>query len=424
MTEPRPKTRAEKAVEQAQQIDLVARFAPLLRLFGRAGREAAQALGEMRGLSEQARELAGLPTRFNAALRAKGWVAYDRMNADLLRNATELAESGDLERAEALLVAAFDDPSDLRFQLNSMSAVEAYRSRAPLLGLAAEDYQAGRYHACVPVVLSQIDGIVADVLGRSLFDDARNLAHRLVAFDSISAQEGGLPDLVLLMASSRHRTTETPIEVPYRHGILHGRDLGYANKAVAAKAWAALFALREWAIKFERGETEPPPVEQPPSLRDALAKLADVERQRKAIEAWRPRPDQGSLPQSMPPRNTPEEALHRWLDAWKRRDFKTMASWTQVSIRQRTPDMALKLRDMFDHRALRAFAIERVHDRAAALCEVVARLEFENDPPVRMIANVINEDSAGHPVVYGTGSARWGVNEVSALRQEQMTEAT
>jgi hypothetical protein len=65
-----------------------------------------------------------------------------------------------------------------------------------------------------------------------------------------------------------------------------------------------------------------------------------------------------------------------------------------------------------------------VHDKAAALCEVVAWLEFENDPPVRMTTNVVFEDDAGNPVVFGTGSAKWGVNDVSALREERVKEAT
>jgi len=210
------------------------------------------------------------------------------MNADLLRRSTQLAEAGRLDEAETLLVEACD-PAMLRFQLGSMSAVAAYRPRDQLLRLAVEDHEAERYHAVVPVVLAQIDGLVAEIIGAAPFHRTKDVLGKLVAWDSISAQTGGLPDLISLMASPRFETTTGPLDVPYRHGILHGRDLGYAHKKVAAKTWAALFSLREWALKYQHGEHEPPPVEPAPSVLATLRQIADAERQRKAIEAWRPR---------------------------------------------------------------------------------------------------------------------------------------
>ncbi len=415
---PRPKTSAEKLVEQAEGFEALAKLAPFIRLFGQPGREAAEAIQAGRGLAAQARELTGLPGRFNAVLGPRGWIAFDRMNADLLRTATELAEAGQFEQAESLLVEAFDEDA-LRFQLRSMVAVNAYRPRAALLDLAATDYLAGRYHASVPVVLAQIDGIVADVAGRALFTKTKDILPKLIAWDSIAAREGGLPDLVALMASPRYQTTEGPIEVPYRHGILHGRDLGYASKPVAAKAWAALFSLREWAIKFERGETDPPPVEPAPSLRESLRRYAEVERQRRQIEAWKARAETGPFEEGAEfETGTPEEAAARWLTAWTARDFATMATWTQVRRQLRQADLAPLLEEMFGFRELGGFRLIKVHDVAAAMTEVTAHLLFAAGGAVRMTANVVFEDETGNPVVRGTGEARWGVNEISALRQQ------
>src|SRR6266508_155919 len=206
-----PKTTAEKLVEQAEGLEALARLAPFVRLFGKPGRDAASALVESRGLAAQAREMTSLPARFNAVLGPRGWIAYERMKHDLLRQATELAEGSRFEDAETLLADALDEES-LRFQLKSMTAVAAYRPRAELLNLAAGDFLAGRYHAAVPVVLAQIDGIVADVAGRTLFTKTKDILPKLVAWDSISAREGGLPDLVELMASPRHQMTAGPID--------------------------------------------------------------------------------------------------------------------------------------------------------------------------------------------------------------------
>ncbi len=109
-TQETPKTSAEKLVEQADGLEALALIAPILRLFGSRGREAAGALSEARGLAGQARELKSLPGRFNVALGPRGWIAYERMNHELLRQATELAEAGEFEAAEALLVDALAVP--------------------------------------------------------------------------------------------------------------------------------------------------------------------------------------------------------------------------------------------------------------------------------------------------------------------------
>jgi len=248
----------------------------------------------------------------------------------------------------------------------------------------------------------------------------KDILPKLIAWDSISAQEGGLPDLVELMASPRYETTAGPIEVPYRHGILHGRDLGYASRIVAVKAWAALFSLRDWAIKFERGETSPPPVEPAPSLRDTLERLADVERQRRQIEAWEPR-SEIALPSHgrEPPVDSPEAAAMAWLRAWQERDFDAIANWTQIRRQERQAGLASALEATFGFRELERFEMVGIRDAAAALSEVTAELTFAGDEPsVRMTANVILEDEEGRPVVRGTGPGRWGVNEISAMPQE------
>ena len=70
----------------------------------------------------------------------------------------------------------------------------------------------------------------------------------------------GLASLAELLSKNRPKTVESPIDIPYRHGILHGRDLGYANRRASTKAFATLLNLQPWAAKVQRGEQfkEPP----------------------------------------------------------------------------------------------------------------------------------------------------------------------
>ena len=123
--------------------------------------------------------------------------------------------------------------------------------RIRLAKLAQDDYLSGRYHACIPLLLSLLDGLVNDVSNHVGFF-AANVD--LTAWDCIAAHETGLKALAAILSESRKKTNEKSICVPYRHGILHGRELAFDNKVVAAKCWAAMFAARDWAAALDDGK--------------------------------------------------------------------------------------------------------------------------------------------------------------------------
>src|SRR5688572_4580756 len=87
---------------------------------------------------------------------------YERMNFEVAKAAVEKAEAGDREGAEADLVAHYEGDT-VRFGLMAMHSVEAFRPRMALARKALEDYEAGRYHASVPVVLALLDGMVNEI---------------------------------------------------------------------------------------------------------------------------------------------------------------------------------------------------------------------------------------------------------------------
>lgn len=57
----------------------------------------------------------------------------------------------------------------------------------------------------------------------------------LTAWDCIAVHETGLQFLPSLMTKGRNKTNEDSIHIPYRYGILHGRELAFDNKLVAVK---------------------------------------------------------------------------------------------------------------------------------------------------------------------------------------------
>ena len=177
------------------------------------------------------------------------------------------------------------DEETLKFIIQRCKQSDAFHPRWYLAQAAKADYLEGRYYSAVPLVLILIDGFVNDIEQTGFFTDRTDLT----AWDSIAAHSSGLTKLAAIFNHSRTKTTTEPLSLPYRHGILHGRDLGYANKVVAAKAWAALAAIADWASDLRSGKKQPKPQAAPPSLDELLLKLQDIERCKKNTAAWKPR---------------------------------------------------------------------------------------------------------------------------------------
>jgi hypothetical protein len=409
--------------QDAEALHSLSRLRSVLRLLGAPGKEAAEALDQAPELLERVRSLTTAPDRFNALFRDRGWVAYEMLNAETMFAAIQLGEAGDVDAAEQIL-ADYYDPETIQVHLRWMRSVQAFRPREELLQLAAVDYAEERYHACVPVVLAQTEGLVLD-LTRELFFSRRPRNQPIEAWDSISAHPEGLPSIIPLLGEPRNTTDESSIDVPYRHGVLHGRDLGYANKLVAAKAWAALFALQDWAHKLEHGKLEAPPPESPLSWPDLLAKMIANEQQKRAIKDWQPRgtiEDSYLVDRHAFPPETPEHAAVEFVEAWRVEDFDRMATVIQRSRVLRETLLIEQLRASFGFRKLLDFRVVSIQDMAPAMTTVRVWINYEvagRAVEKVMVANVIFEDLGGDPVVRGTRTGVWGVNDISALREEE-----
>jgi hypothetical protein len=204
----------------------------------------------IRELSQKAKGVATIGDRFNDIFSECGWIATEDMSVPLMEQAIKLFKENGLEKAENFLCTSFDEAY---FSLHSrrMRAIWVWgENRSRLLELAFIDHEQGRYHASVPVVLAQIDGLSFDTNKESFFDKKS----ALIIKDSIAAHESGLRNLSNTASKPRTKTRSNPLKFPYRHGILHGRELAYDNKLVSTKCFFILFAMRPWALKFQHVE--------------------------------------------------------------------------------------------------------------------------------------------------------------------------
>lgn len=146
-------------------------------------------------MREQIDELRRLPDEFNALFLERGWVCFDSMNCDLLRNCVALGKSGDIEKAEQTLIDFYQ--GDIRYLINPLRNLLGFKERYDLLIKALEDYRESRYHSCVPIFLMIIDGVVNQVLKRNLGAFAENTDFNLS--DSTVGHSSGLPSLIKMM---------------------------------------------------------------------------------------------------------------------------------------------------------------------------------------------------------------------------------
>lgn len=208
---------------------------------------------KIRDLSSSAKFLATIADKFNNIFSTHGWIATEDMSVPMMEQAVTIFNMEGIEKAEDFLCKSFDDDY---FSLHShrMQAIWVWKDtlRSRLLNLAYNDHKQGRYHASIPVVLAQIDGLAFDTNKVSFFDEKS----ALVIENSVAAHETGLRSLSDQTTKRRTKTSADPLDFPYRHGILHGRELAYDNELVSTKCFFMLFALRPWALKCQQVEFE------------------------------------------------------------------------------------------------------------------------------------------------------------------------
>jgi hypothetical protein len=409
----------KKALEDAKNIKTLKRVTPfvlpLLKLFGTDVSQVKEALADVNDFENMAEELAAIPDRFNDLFAERGWIIYDFMNLEVAKAAIIKGESGDIDGAEVDLVNYYNADT-VGWKLRMMMGVKAFRPRMPLAEKALIDYQEERYHACVPVVLALLDGLVNELheKRRGFFAGEVDLQ----AWDSIAAHDKGLNVLVKIFQTWRYKTTSEQIAIPYRNGILHGMDLGYDNRMVAAKTWAALFATRDWAARAEQGLINAPPDEPKKTWGELTRQILETQKDKSLLEAWKPRIiDVGvDVPRTGEPDafvdGTPERKLAEFFNYWKTRNYGQMAQCVSAILGIAPRKLAGQVRSIYGSKSLEHFEFQEINDEAAAITMIDAKICYEDEGrPVErvVVVRLLNEDSEGNPSVRGKIETRWRV---------------
>ncbi len=412
----------KKDLEGAEAIHNVTNF---FSFFGLKSKSLNEAFSQLPDLKKQFELLSKSPDKFNDYFAQRGWIAHESMNSDLMLTSIELADKGLIDVAEKELID-FYSSDKMKWLLHQLKSIDAFSNRYNFFLLAYEDTIAERYHAVVPVLLMMIDGAVNDIdKGNGFF--AENID--LTAWDSIAAHSTGLTALKEIFNDNRRKTIKEEITLPYRHGILHGRDLGYANKTVTAKCWAALFAIKDWAYAVKQGKKIPPPPEPELSFTESLSQLknsltdyAESKKRNdllnKKVEAWKAR--QLNIGSDILEKGlstdykdyTPEQEAIRFAEYWTKGNFgaisKQVHQFSKTPINEKIE--AGKTRKIFEGKKLLDYKIVKVVDCSPAITEVTLAITIEHDNKQHdkeITLRFIYDGPKGEILIFGETGGQW-----------------
>lgn len=323
--------------------------------------------------------------KFDQFFSNHGWCAYESLNPKIMQEAIIVAESENIEEAENVILEYYRN----RIKINSRTLLNSpeFENRIPIFNVAINHHFSKDFLSSIPLFLILMDGFVNDIEPTGLFATNTDLT----AWDSIAAHPNGIGKIVKKLNQGRKKTTTDSIDFPYRNGILHGRDLNYANEKVSAKALNLLLALGDWAMakkNMKNGLTKEkfiPPTNQQNlvALNEALTQTQLNRRIDKHIDKWEKReirinfdiPSYGES--SSYTENTPERCMVELFEYINSNNYGYIAQSLYIrpekfSIKLVAGEMKKKLKEL----KIKRFEFLEVNDIAPAVTEMKIKVDF------------------------------------------------
>ena len=334
--------------------------------------ESIETIHQAAGAALSEADIVDLPDRFTDAFSSDGWIATGSLSSDTMRQALRLHEAGERQAAEEAILSWFDRDRIALFAIQRAKPFNKVMTRWDQLQEALNLTFEERYWSAVPLILIACDGFASDVLGSSPFEKEADLT----AFDSIVGHPHSLQRLIGMITTSVRKSSDNELSLPLRHGILHGRSLGYANRTVCMKAWLLMIALVDWAHD-KRSEEERRLEDRASSgttFQGAVQRLRKVESDRRIMEAHEVRESVGPFGPTAD-ENSPEHAILEFLNAWMNKNFGVMAERSVSLSHQSITKLAGQLRREAELVELRDFELRTVRQTTVARADAVAYLK-------------------------------------------------
>lgn len=406
-----PSRRAvSKQLASAQLLRGVADFALKLGIGGEVARNLVKGANEILAQAD----ILSLPDRFNTAFSKHGWIATSSMPSNAARNALHHHDTGNDEAAEAAILTGLTSQV-INSAIMKSKGLSQVRGRFYQLREALTLTEEERYWSAVPLILIACDGLASEKLGFSPFSKDEDL--RL--FDSIVGHPTALPVLFCQARTSIQKSSDETLSFPLRHGILHGRALGYANRLVCFKAWMLLIAVVDWAAdkESEDARCKADETQQSTSWGELATTCAKNRSNDLAIRSFEARHWLGPFNQDLA-EDEPPVVFRNFLSGWNTGNYGSMAKCTLYVMRETSIKKAAgELRSLYDGIKLTSFEILSVTQTTVCRAEARVRMSGRNwireiNGEFRVMAFRLQED--GHPAL-PSDSGTWQIQPRAIL---------
>ncbi len=373
---------------------------------------------EIKSLENQVNELIVDCEEFNSNFAEYGWIAYESLDTNIIKQTNAIFKNNGISQAEEYLVSFYSGKIEDYFVY--LKRNQEFSIRYDLIVTAFEDHKNGRYNQCIPIYLMMIDGAVSDYSNTGFAAKKTEVD----AWDSLAGHSQGLKKLKEIYTKNRTKTNLEFINLPYRNGILHGRDLNYGNSYVSCKALAMIFAVNDWltAKKTEDNRKEKfIESTKVPSWKELAESINKTAIEKELIKKWAPRninigesiPTTG-LPDKFED-NTPEKAVAIFINFWSKNNYGQMAMGldSRFFYEKSEKKKAGLCRQLFSNKTFDSYEFISVIDKSAAITEIkliVKWLTNQKKYDANITFGAVYCDDNDRPLVRGQEGGKWILN--------------
>ncbi|NHF60356.1 hypothetical protein FK220_013460 [Flavobacteriaceae bacterium TP-CH-4] len=408
----------KKAHNNFKGAHTIGKIIKVFNFFGIKDKGLNEAFSKLPNLKD-VENLISLPDRFNSQFASIGWIAHESMNSTLMEKAVNLAESGQKKIAEEVLSNHFTS-TEIKWLQHRFRVLPAFSIRFELIEQAYFDTLEKRFHSCVPLLLTIIDGAVNDInKSKGFFSENTELK----AWDSIASHSSGLTAIKEIFNAPRKKTNVQEIFLPYRNGILHGRDLKFDNKHVVGKCWSTLFAINDWARALKEEKENPPiPPKKPTSISESWKELTKVisdhqewkvqsDKKWKELDDWKPR-EEISLQIADFNEFSPEKTAIEIIKNWEKKNYGKLAQLIH-RIGEKEINIGVeagKIRKELENKELKSYRLKSIIDEAPAISEISIDIDYDLNGEIRtkeIVIRLICKDEDGEMGMNGKENMNW-----------------
>ncbi|MBM7315505.1 hypothetical protein JN540_08730 [Streptococcus suis] len=323
----------------------------------------------------------------------RGWCLYESMDFDLVQRVNSEYEKNGIDKAERILLDYFKN--DVREKVHWIKkSSNIFSDRSHLIDMFFEEHFKENYICSVPLGLIIVDGAVNDFTksksNKGLFAEGLELD----AWDSFVGSNKSLKEIVSIFNSSRRKTNKDEIRLPYRNGILHGRDINFGNEHVSCKCVSLLFAVADWMqLKNTEVERKNSFVQSQTneSILDQISRCREQKKFDDEIANWKKRdvivgtdiPKSGvrddffEFPYLCP--------ILDMFDYWKDENYGKLSKSLEESKNKNTSSgkWAGQIREIFSEKKLKSFEFIKIDEKTYAKSEITVKVEWEQESSKR-----------------------------------------